>query len=171
MSHGIESFLEPLLSNVFDTEIDFHKNNRGDVILPGLDGSFILLDTTLRPSSRKTDGNRHGTTSRFFQVQNNGTKLGTTFRLFQIQLNATKEFRNVTTPSSPKNANVGSSSETSTVLQRYEELQSVLGELDDDEKDLLQQIMKDAEAHVEPTDYCLFEQLPTSWKQISKTGR
>ncbi|KAL0227137.1 hypothetical protein P9112_014461 [Eukaryota sp. TZLM1-RC] len=43
-SHRIESFLEPLLSNLFDAEIDFHKNNRGDVILPGLDGSFILLD-------------------------------------------------------------------------------------------------------------------------------
>ncbi|KAL0223611.1 hypothetical protein P9112_003001 [Eukaryota sp. TZLM1-RC] len=43
-SHRIESLLEPLLSNLFDTEDDFHKNNRGDVILPGLDGSFILLD-------------------------------------------------------------------------------------------------------------------------------
>ncbi|KAL0219404.1 hypothetical protein P9112_005057 [Eukaryota sp. TZLM1-RC] len=43
-SHRIESFLEPLLSNLFDAEDDFHKNNRGDVILPGLDGSFILLD-------------------------------------------------------------------------------------------------------------------------------
>ncbi|KAL0214734.1 hypothetical protein P9112_006918 [Eukaryota sp. TZLM1-RC] len=43
-SHRIESFLEPLLSSLFDAEDDFHKNNRGDVILPGLDGSFILLD-------------------------------------------------------------------------------------------------------------------------------
>ncbi|KAL0207892.1 hypothetical protein P9112_010479 [Eukaryota sp. TZLM1-RC] len=43
-SHRIESFLEPLLSNLFDAEDDFHKNNRGDVILLGLDGSFILLD-------------------------------------------------------------------------------------------------------------------------------
>ncbi|KAL0227261.1 hypothetical protein P9112_014585 [Eukaryota sp. TZLM1-RC] len=43
-SHTIESFLEPLLSNLFDAEDDFHKNNRDDVILPGLDGSFILLD-------------------------------------------------------------------------------------------------------------------------------
>ncbi|KAL0205889.1 hypothetical protein P9112_001196 [Eukaryota sp. TZLM1-RC] len=43
-SHRIESFLEPLLSNLFDAENHFHKNNRGDVILPGLDGSFILLD-------------------------------------------------------------------------------------------------------------------------------
>ncbi|KAL0226275.1 hypothetical protein P9112_013599 [Eukaryota sp. TZLM1-RC] len=43
-SHRIRSFLEPLLSNLFDAENDFHKNNRGDVILPGLDGSFILLD-------------------------------------------------------------------------------------------------------------------------------
>ncbi|KAL0219919.1 hypothetical protein P9112_005572 [Eukaryota sp. TZLM1-RC] len=43
-SHRIESFLEPLLSNLCDTEDDFHKNNRGDVILPGLDKSFILLD-------------------------------------------------------------------------------------------------------------------------------
>ncbi|KAL0224521.1 hypothetical protein P9112_003911 [Eukaryota sp. TZLM1-RC] len=43
-SHRIEFFLEPLLSNLFNIEDDFHKNNRGDVILPGLDGSFILLD-------------------------------------------------------------------------------------------------------------------------------
>ncbi|KAL0218945.1 hypothetical protein P9112_004598 [Eukaryota sp. TZLM1-RC] len=57
-------------------------------------------------------------------------------------------------PSSPKNANVGSSSETSTVLQGYEELQSVLDELDDEEKELRQHIMKDAKAHLEPTDYC-----------------
>ncbi|KAL0218630.1 hypothetical protein P9112_004283 [Eukaryota sp. TZLM1-RC] len=40
-SHRIESFLEPLLSSLFDTDHDFHKNNRGDVILPGLDGTFI----------------------------------------------------------------------------------------------------------------------------------
>ncbi|KAL0214316.1 hypothetical protein P9112_006500 [Eukaryota sp. TZLM1-RC] len=43
-SHRIESFLEPLLSNLFDTENDYHKNNRGDVSLPALDGTFILLD-------------------------------------------------------------------------------------------------------------------------------
>ncbi|KAL0216623.1 hypothetical protein P9112_008807 [Eukaryota sp. TZLM1-RC] len=43
-SHRIEFFLEPLFSNLFDTEDDFHKNNRGDVISPGLDGSFIFLD-------------------------------------------------------------------------------------------------------------------------------
>ncbi|KAL0224527.1 hypothetical protein P9112_003917 [Eukaryota sp. TZLM1-RC] len=43
-SHRIESFLEPLLSNLLDSEDDFHKNNRGDVIIPGLDGTFILLD-------------------------------------------------------------------------------------------------------------------------------
>ncbi|KAL0225810.1 hypothetical protein P9112_013134 [Eukaryota sp. TZLM1-RC] len=43
-SHRIESFLEPLLSNLYDTEDDFHNNNRGDVIIPGLDGSFTLLD-------------------------------------------------------------------------------------------------------------------------------
>ncbi|KAL0226889.1 hypothetical protein P9112_014213 [Eukaryota sp. TZLM1-RC] len=43
-SHRIESFLEPLLSNLFDTEDDLHKNNRGDLILPGLDGSFISVD-------------------------------------------------------------------------------------------------------------------------------
>ncbi|KAL0219595.1 hypothetical protein P9112_005248 [Eukaryota sp. TZLM1-RC] len=43
-SHRIESFLDPLLSNLFDAEDDFHKNNGGDVILPGLDGSFMLLD-------------------------------------------------------------------------------------------------------------------------------
>ncbi|KAL0218835.1 hypothetical protein P9112_004488 [Eukaryota sp. TZLM1-RC] len=43
-SYRIESFLEPLLSNLSDTEDDFHKNNRGDVILPEIDGSFILMD-------------------------------------------------------------------------------------------------------------------------------
>ncbi|KAL0215342.1 hypothetical protein P9112_007526 [Eukaryota sp. TZLM1-RC] len=43
-SHRIESFSEPLLSNLFDAEDDFRKNNRGGVILPGLDGTFILLD-------------------------------------------------------------------------------------------------------------------------------
>ncbi|KAL0205492.1 hypothetical protein P9112_000799 [Eukaryota sp. TZLM1-RC] len=41
-----KSFLEPLLSNLFDAADDFHKNNRGDVILPGLDGAFVLLDVT-----------------------------------------------------------------------------------------------------------------------------
>ncbi|KAL0208481.1 hypothetical protein P9112_011068 [Eukaryota sp. TZLM1-RC] len=43
-SHRIESFLEPLLSNLFDDEDDFHKNNRGDAILPGLDGTLNLVD-------------------------------------------------------------------------------------------------------------------------------
>ncbi|KAL0222940.1 hypothetical protein P9112_002330 [Eukaryota sp. TZLM1-RC] len=42
--HRIESFLEPLLSNLFDSEDDFHKNNKSDVILLGLDVTFILLD-------------------------------------------------------------------------------------------------------------------------------
>ncbi|KAL0213795.1 hypothetical protein P9112_005979 [Eukaryota sp. TZLM1-RC] len=42
--HRIEFFLELLLSNLFDAENNFHQNNRGDVILPGLDGSFMLLD-------------------------------------------------------------------------------------------------------------------------------
>ncbi|KAL0222712.1 hypothetical protein P9112_002102 [Eukaryota sp. TZLM1-RC] len=42
--HRIESFLEPLLSNLFDTEDDFHKNIGSDVILAGLDGTFILLN-------------------------------------------------------------------------------------------------------------------------------
>ncbi|KAL0219528.1 hypothetical protein P9112_005181 [Eukaryota sp. TZLM1-RC] len=56
-------------------------------------------------------------------------------------------------------------------LQGYEKLQSILDELDDEEKELRQQIVKDAEAHLEPTDYCLFEQLPPLWKQIPKTGR
>ncbi|KAL0223452.1 hypothetical protein P9112_002842 [Eukaryota sp. TZLM1-RC] len=43
-SHRIETSLEPLLSNLFEAEDDFHKNNRGDVILHGQDGAFILLD-------------------------------------------------------------------------------------------------------------------------------
>ncbi|KAL0218427.1 hypothetical protein P9112_004080 [Eukaryota sp. TZLM1-RC] len=73
-------------------------------------------------------------------------------------------------PSSPKNTDVGSSSETSSVLKDYEKLQSVLDELDDEEKELRQQIMKDAKAHLETTDYCLFEQLPPFWKQTTKYG-
>ncbi|KAL0204898.1 hypothetical protein P9112_000205 [Eukaryota sp. TZLM1-RC] len=43
-SRRIESSLEPLLSSLFDTEDDFHKYIRGDVILRGLPGTFILLD-------------------------------------------------------------------------------------------------------------------------------
>ncbi|KAL0219697.1 hypothetical protein P9112_005350 [Eukaryota sp. TZLM1-RC] len=74
-------------------------------------------------------------------------------------------------PSSPKDKNVGSSSDTSSVLKDYEELQSVLKEMDDEEKELSQQRMKDAEAHLEPTDYCLFEQLPPIWKQMTKSGK
>ncbi|KAL0222823.1 hypothetical protein P9112_002213 [Eukaryota sp. TZLM1-RC] len=103
--------------------------------------------------------------------QNNGNRHGTTSRLFQIQPNATKGFSNGTTPLLTKNANVGSSPETSTVLQGYEKLQSILDELDDEEKELRQQIVKDAEAYLELTDYSLFEQLPSLWKQISKTER
>ncbi|KAL0222778.1 hypothetical protein P9112_002168 [Eukaryota sp. TZLM1-RC] len=90
---------------------------------------------------------------------------------FQIQPNATKGFRNGTTPLLTKKANVGSSPETSTVYQGYEKLQSILDELDDEEKELRQQNVKDAEDHLEPTDHCLFEQLPPSWKQIPKTVR
>ncbi|KAL0225624.1 hypothetical protein P9112_012948 [Eukaryota sp. TZLM1-RC] len=73
-------------------------------------------------------------------------------------------------PASPKE-NVGLSSDTSSALKDYEELQSVLEEMDDKEKELRQQIMKDAEAHLEPTDYCLFEQLLPLWKQMTKSGR
>ncbi|KAL0223428.1 hypothetical protein P9112_002818 [Eukaryota sp. TZLM1-RC] len=74
-------------------------------------------------------------------------------------------------PFSPKNANVGSSFETSTVLQGYEELQCVLNELDDEDQGLRRQIIKDAEAHLEPKDYCLFEQLFPLWTQIPKIRR
>ncbi|KAL0208381.1 hypothetical protein P9112_010968 [Eukaryota sp. TZLM1-RC] len=74
-------------------------------------------------------------------------------------------------PSSPKDTNVESSLETSSVLKDYEELQCVLDEIDNEAKEFRQQIMKDAEAHLEPTDYCLFEQLPPPWQQIIKLGR
>ncbi|KAL0208273.1 hypothetical protein P9112_010860 [Eukaryota sp. TZLM1-RC] len=75
------------------------------------------------------------------------------------------------TPSSPKSTTVGSSSKVSSVLKGYEELQPALDELEDEVKKLRQQIMKDAETHLEPTDYCLFEQLPPLWMQIPKKGR
>ncbi|KAL0208386.1 hypothetical protein P9112_010973 [Eukaryota sp. TZLM1-RC] len=60
---------------------------------------------------------------------------------------------------------------TQMLNQDYEELQCVLDEIDNEEKEFRQQIMKDAEAHLEPTDYCLFEQLPPPWQQIIKFGR
>ncbi|KAL0216542.1 hypothetical protein P9112_008726 [Eukaryota sp. TZLM1-RC] len=108
------------------------------------------------PPSRKTYGFRHGITFRLLQTQNNGTRHRTTSRLFQVQ-QARKGFRNGTTPSSPKATNVGSSSETPSVLKDYEELQSILDKIDDEGKELRQQIMKDAEAHLEPTDCSEFK--------------
>ncbi|KAL0231523.1 hypothetical protein GEMRC1_010927 [Eukaryota sp. GEM-RC1] len=45
-SYGIFSFLEPVLAGlVDDTDVDkSFGNSRGDVIFPGLDGSFIIAD-------------------------------------------------------------------------------------------------------------------------------
>ncbi|KAL0205105.1 hypothetical protein P9112_000412 [Eukaryota sp. TZLM1-RC] len=43
-SHRMELFLEIPMSNLIDAEDDFHKNNRGNVILPGLHGTFILVE-------------------------------------------------------------------------------------------------------------------------------
>ncbi|KAL0238257.1 hypothetical protein GEMRC1_012730 [Eukaryota sp. GEM-RC1] len=45
-SYGIVSFLEPVLAGLFDdTDVDkSFGNSRGDVIFPGLDGSFIIAD-------------------------------------------------------------------------------------------------------------------------------
>ncbi|KAL0228790.1 hypothetical protein GEMRC1_013410 [Eukaryota sp. GEM-RC1] len=45
-SYGIVSFLEPVLAAFFvDADVDKSFGNiRGDVIFPGLDGSFIIAD-------------------------------------------------------------------------------------------------------------------------------
>ncbi|KAL0208765.1 hypothetical protein P9112_011352 [Eukaryota sp. TZLM1-RC] len=43
-THRIESFLDPLLSNVFNAENDVSKNDGDYVILHGIDGTFILVD-------------------------------------------------------------------------------------------------------------------------------
>ncbi|KAL0239398.1 hypothetical protein GEMRC1_009506 [Eukaryota sp. GEM-RC1] len=45
-SYGIVSFLEPVLAGLFDdTDVDkSFGNSRGDVLFPGLDGSFIIAD-------------------------------------------------------------------------------------------------------------------------------
>ncbi|KAL0223176.1 hypothetical protein P9112_002566 [Eukaryota sp. TZLM1-RC] len=56
-SYKIESFLEPLLSNVAD-EADRNSfgDSRGDVLVPGLDGSMIIIDvrsTDVSNSSNK----------------------------------------------------------------------------------------------------------------------
>ncbi|KAL0223963.1 hypothetical protein P9112_003353 [Eukaryota sp. TZLM1-RC] len=56
-SYKIESFLEPLLSNLAD-EADRNSfgDSRGDVLVPGLDGSMIIIDvrsTDVSNSSNK----------------------------------------------------------------------------------------------------------------------
>ncbi|KAL0231152.1 hypothetical protein GEMRC1_010557 [Eukaryota sp. GEM-RC1] len=45
-SYGKDSFLEPVLAGLFDdTDVDkSFGNSHGDVIFPGLDGSFIIAD-------------------------------------------------------------------------------------------------------------------------------
>ncbi|KAL0222760.1 hypothetical protein P9112_002150 [Eukaryota sp. TZLM1-RC] len=107
------------------------------------------------PLPNQNDGNRHGTTSRLFQIKMMET--GTEPPPASSKSNLMPQKVSGTGPHPPHQK-----------TQIYEELQSVLDELDDDEKELRQQIMKDAEAHLEPTDYCLFEQLPLLWKQIPK---
>ncbi|KAL0210841.1 hypothetical protein P9112_009139 [Eukaryota sp. TZLM1-RC] len=43
--YKIESFLEPLLSNLADeSDRNSFGDNRGDVLVPGLDGSMIIID-------------------------------------------------------------------------------------------------------------------------------
>ncbi|KAL0206801.1 hypothetical protein P9112_012512 [Eukaryota sp. TZLM1-RC] len=58
--------------------------------------------------------------------------------------------------SSPKNANVTTSPVSSSVSRDYKELQSVLEELDDENKELRRPIMQDSEAHLEPSEYCFY---------------
>ncbi|KAL0226967.1 hypothetical protein P9112_014291 [Eukaryota sp. TZLM1-RC] len=44
-NYQIESFLEPLLSNLADeSDRNFFGDSRGDVLVPGLDGSMIISD-------------------------------------------------------------------------------------------------------------------------------
>ncbi|KAL0220117.1 hypothetical protein P9112_005770 [Eukaryota sp. TZLM1-RC] len=114
------------------------------------------LETTLRPSSKKNDGT--GTEPPPASSKSN---------LMPQKVSGTGPH-----PSSQKKTRMlVQVLKIRLVLQGYEELQSILDELDDEEKELRQQIVKDAKAHLEPTDYCLFEQLPSLWNQISKTER
>ncbi|KAL0226424.1 hypothetical protein P9112_013748 [Eukaryota sp. TZLM1-RC] len=64
--------------------------------------------------------------------------------------------------------------DTSSPLGEYEEIQSQLDEMegeDDSSEGLYKLLREDAEAYLEPTDFCLFEQLPPLWSYIQKRGR
>ncbi|KAL0223318.1 hypothetical protein P9112_002708 [Eukaryota sp. TZLM1-RC] len=63
--------------------------------------------------------------------------------------------------------------DTSSPLGEYEEIQSQLDEMegeDDSSEGFYKLLREDAEAYLEPTDFCLFEQLPPLWSYIQKRG-
>ncbi|KAL0218536.1 hypothetical protein P9112_004189 [Eukaryota sp. TZLM1-RC] len=64
--------------------------------------------------------------------------------------------------------------DTSSPLGEYEEIQSQLDEMegeDDSSEGFYKLLREDAEAYLEPTDFCLFEQLPPLWSHVQKRGR
>ncbi|KAL0211213.1 hypothetical protein P9112_009511 [Eukaryota sp. TZLM1-RC] len=64
--------------------------------------------------------------------------------------------------------------DTSSPLGEYEEIQSQLDEMegeDDSSEGFYKLLRENAEAYLEPTDFCLFEQLPPLWSHIQKRGR
>ncbi|KAL0216382.1 hypothetical protein P9112_008566 [Eukaryota sp. TZLM1-RC] len=64
--------------------------------------------------------------------------------------------------------------DTSSLLGEYEEIQSQLDEMegeDDSSEGFYKLLREDAEAYLEPTDFCLFEQLPPLWSYIQKRGK
>ncbi|KAL0206184.1 hypothetical protein P9112_001491 [Eukaryota sp. TZLM1-RC] len=65
-------------------------------------------------------------------------------------------------------------SDTSSPLGEYEEIQSQLDEMegeDDSSEGFYKLLREDAQAYLEPTDFCLFEQLPPLWSYNHKGGR
>ncbi|KAL0210908.1 hypothetical protein P9112_009206 [Eukaryota sp. TZLM1-RC] len=61
--------------------------------------------------------------------------------------------------------------DTSSPLGEYEEIQSQLDEMegeDDSSEGFYKLLREDAEAYLEPTDFCLFEQLPPLWSYVQK---
>ncbi|KAL0213839.1 hypothetical protein P9112_006023 [Eukaryota sp. TZLM1-RC] len=64
--------------------------------------------------------------------------------------------------------------DTSSPLGEYEEIQSQLDEMegeDDSSEGFYKLLREDAKAYLEPTDFCLFEQLSPLWSNIQKRGR
>ncbi|KAL0211222.1 hypothetical protein P9112_009520 [Eukaryota sp. TZLM1-RC] len=73
-----------------------------------------------------------------------------------------------------KGTDGNSTLDTASPLGEYEKIQSQLDEMeggDDSSEGFYKLLKEDAEAYLEPTDFCLFEQLPPLWSYIHNRDR